>query len=184
MASTDLTADCARCAALCCVGLAFDRSSLFAFDKAAGVPCANLDAGGRCRIHADLAIKGFGGCRAFDCQGAGQAVTQGLFGGASWREDPAVLAPMMRAFSVMRPAHEALGLLRQARRLPLPASVLEHLAAVERGLEPAGGWTRRDVEDGRVERATETAQAFLRSLAPLLEAADIGRDGAGLRRGA
>ncbi len=184
MTSTDLSADCARCAALCCVGLAFDRSALFAFDKPAGEPCANLGSNGRCVIHADLAARGFGGCRAFDCQGAGQAVTQGLFGGASWRDDPAVLEPMMRAFSVLRPAHETLGLLRQARRLPLPAAVLERLGAVERGLEPAGGWSRRDVADGRIERATETAQAFLRSLAPLLEAADVTRGGARRRYGA
>jgi hypothetical protein len=184
MTSTDLGADCARCAALCCIALAFDRSALFAFDKAAGEPCANLDPRSRCRIHAELAVRGFGGCKAFDCQGAGQAVTQGLFGGANWRDDPAVLAPMMRAFSVMRPAHEALALLRQARRLPLPSAGLERLAAVERGLEPVGGWTQRDVADGRIERAAETAQAFLRSLAPLLTEADVARDGAGLRRGA
>jgi hypothetical protein len=169
MPSTDLRADCGRCAALCCIALAFDRSPLFAFDKPAGEPCANLDSAGRCTIHAERAAKGFGGCQAFDCQGAGQAVTQGLFGGASWRDEPALLAPMMSAFSVMRRAHETLGLLRQARRLPLPTAALERLDAVERGLEPQDGWMRADVASGRIARATATAQAFLRSLGPLLE---------------
>jgi hypothetical protein len=38
-----LRAECARCAALCCVTLAFDASDLFAFDKAAGEPCPHFD---------------------------------------------------------------------------------------------------------------------------------------------
>jgi hypothetical protein len=64
MTSTDLRADCARCAALCCLALAFDRSPLFAFDKAAGEPCANLGSRGRCLIYAERAAKGFAGCQA------------------------------------------------------------------------------------------------------------------------
>ena len=168
MTSTDLRGDCARCAALCCVALAFDRSPVFAFDKAAGEPCANLGRKGRCAIHAERAVKGFAGCEAYDCLGAGQAVTQGLFAGASWQDDPALLEPMMRAFAVMRPAHEALDLLRRVARLPLPETALPRLAEAQRALEPEAGWTRRDVAEGRIERATEAARAFLRSLGPLL----------------
>jgi hypothetical protein len=170
MTSSTLRGDCAKCAALCCVALAFDRSPLFAYDKPAGEPCANLGAKGRCTIHAERAAKGFAGCEAYDCLGAGQAVTQDLFGGASWRDDPALLAPMMRAFSVMRPAHEALALLRQARRMSLPVSAVRRLEAAERELDPAGGWSRADVVSGRVERATAAAHVCLRSLAPLMRA--------------
>jgi hypothetical protein len=169
MIPSTLRGDCAQCAALCCVALAFDRSPLFAYDKPAGEPCANLGANGRCAIHAERAARGFGGCEAYDCLGAGQAVTQGLFGGASWRDDPALLGPMMRAFAALRPAHEALALLRGARRMALPAEALGRLQAVEDGLAPAGGWTRADIANGRIERATEAARAFLRSLAPLVE---------------
>ena len=169
MPSTDLRADCARCAALCCVALAFDRSPLFAHDKAAGEPCANLGRKGRCAIHAERAGRGFAGCEAYDCLGAGQAVTQGLFAGASWQDDPALLGPMMRAFAVMRPAHEALELLRWVARLPLPETVLPRLAEAQQALEPEAGWTPWDVANGRIERATEAAHAFLRSLGPLLD---------------
>jgi hypothetical protein len=174
MIPSTLRGDCAQCAALCCVALAFDRSPLFAYDKPAGEPCANLCAEGRCTIHAERAARGFGGCEAYDCLGAGQAVTQGLFGGASWRDDPALLGPMMRAFAVMRPAHETLGLLRLARRMSLPVSAVRRLEAAEHELDPAEGWTRADVASGRIERATDAAQACLRSLAPLLTPATRG----------
>ncbi|MGZ3275997.1 MAG: hypothetical protein ACXU82_15595 [Caulobacteraceae bacterium] len=168
MTSSTLRGDCAQCAALCCVALAFDRSTLFAYDKAAGEPCSNLGARGRCAIHGERAARGFAGCEAYDCLGAGQAVTQGLFAGANWRDDPALLGPMMRAFAAMRPAQEALGLLRHARKMVWPTAVLERLEAVEGELDPQGGWTREDVGNGRIERATEAALLFLRSLEPLV----------------
>jgi len=169
MASSTLRGDCAQCAALCCVALAFDRSSQFAFDKPAGEPCANLSAEGRCAIYAERAAKGFPGCQAYDCLGAGQAVTQGLFDGRSWRDDPALLRPMTDAFTVMRQAREALVLLRQAHRLPLPQPAARRLEAAEGDLDPAEGWTRADVASGRIERAVEAARALLRSLRPLVE---------------
>jgi hypothetical protein len=169
MIPSTLRGDCAQCAALCCVALAFDRSPMFAFDKPAGEPCANLSAKGRCAIHAERMAKGFAGCEAYDCLGAGQVVTQDLFGGASWRDDPSLLGPMMRAFAVMRPAHEALALLRQARRMSLPVSAVRRLEAAERELDPAEGWTLADVASGRIERATDAAMAFLRSLKSLVQ---------------
>jgi len=168
MTPSTLRGDCAQCAALCCVALAFDRSPLFAFDKPAGEPCANLGPRGRCTIHAERAAKGFAGCEAYDCLGAGQAVTQGLFGGRSWRDDPALLGPMMRAFAVMRPAYEVINLLRLARRLSLPKSAGRRIESALERLDPEGGWTQNDVVNGRIERATAAAQACLRSLAPLL----------------
>ncbi|SPF80751.1 hypothetical protein [Pseudoprimorskyibacter insulae] len=102
--------DCANCAALCCIGLAIDKGTRFAIDKPAGVPCPNLD-GHLCRIHADLDARGFGGCTAYDCQGAGQRVTQELFDGADWQDDPRLIAPMMDAFRDLRTLHQMLALL-------------------------------------------------------------------------
>ena len=67
-----LAADCANCAGLCCVALAFTRSADFAFDKPAGDPCVNLLDDFRCDIHPDLRDRGFKGCTVFDCLGAGQ----------------------------------------------------------------------------------------------------------------
>lgn len=114
----DLTPDCAKCAALCCVSLAFDSGDAFAIDKPAGTPCPHL-AKHHCSIHADLPARGFAGCTAYSCNGAGQRVTQALFNGQSWRDTPALLAPMMRAFADMRAVHECLLLLTAAAALPL-----------------------------------------------------------------
>jgi len=173
MTSSTLRGDCAQCAALCCVALAFDRSALFAYDKPAGEPCANLGDKGRCTIHTVRAAKGFAGCESYDCLGAGQAVTQGLFGGANWRDDPALLGPLMRAFAVLRPAHEVLALLRQVQAMALPQAVRNGLRVALMRLEPEGGWGRGDVESGRIAQATAAAHAFLRSLAPLMQSPEV-----------
>ena len=70
--TVDLQPDCARCAALCCVALAFDRSDRFAYDKPACEPCRNLGGDDRCRIYDRREREGFSGCIRFDCQGARQ----------------------------------------------------------------------------------------------------------------
>lgn len=80
-----LRADCSRCSGLCCVVHAFYSFQGFAFDKPAHSACSYLTRENRCAIHARLASRGFPGCVAFDCYGAGQRVTQELFSGMSWR---------------------------------------------------------------------------------------------------
>ena len=131
----DLTPDCRNCDALGCVLLAFDRSRAFAFDKPAFEPCRNL-AGTRCTIHDDLAAKGFPGCTAFNCHGAGQRITQTVFKGRSWRDDPSLMAALDQAFRIQRRLHEALVMLQHAATLTLSAdqeatrqTLLETLAA-------------------------------------------------------
>lgn len=114
-----LRSDCERCAALCCVAFAFDRSNSFAIAKEAGSPCPHLDRCGSCNIHADRADVGFGGCVHYDCLGAGQRVVQVFFGGKSWLEDGDLLAPMLDAFFIARLAHEHLELLALATAIPL-----------------------------------------------------------------
>jgi hypothetical protein len=101
--SAALQADCTRCLALCCVGPAFTASADFAIDKPAGEPCVHLGADARCRIHADLRQRGFPGCVAYDCFGAGQHVVQVIFGGRTRRE-PGMLAalPVVRALNELR----------------------------------------------------------------------------------
>jgi hypothetical protein len=136
-----LRADCARCAALCCVFLAFDRSELFAIDKAPGEPCPHLTSDCRCHIHAKLTRCGFGGCARYDCLGAGQHVTQHLFGGRSWRENPELTRPMLEAFRAMRGVHELLHLLDMAGRLPLTTAQAAARDQLRNRLLPAGGWT-------------------------------------------
>ena len=99
-ARRELTADCSRCAALCCVLPAFAASADFAVDKPAGTPCLNLLTDDRCGIHAQLRPRGFPGCVVFDCLGAGQRLTQHTFGGRSWRDDPATARAMAATFPV------------------------------------------------------------------------------------
>lgn len=106
---TELRADCARCSALCCVVPALARSADFAIDKPAGHPCPNLLADSRCGIHAELRPRGFPGCDAYDCFGAGQRVTA-LTGGRG-RLTAAV-------FPVVRQLHELLWYLTSALALP------------------------------------------------------------------
>jgi hypothetical protein len=160
-----LRADCARCAALCCVALAFDRSHLFAFDKAAGEVCPNLDSCGRCRIHAAKARAGFAGCVDYDCLGAGQRVTQEVFGGGhSWREHPELLAPMLSAFALLRRIHELLLLLREAQKLPLSAKERKILLAFEEALDPPAGWSVTSLGTVPLEAMAAEVRAFLMSL--------------------
>lgn len=101
-----LRADCAACIGLCCVGPGFARSADFALTKPAGQPCAHLGADDRCGIHGQLRARGFRGCVAFDCFGAGQALTRGAFAGRSWREGDPLAADLFAAFHTLRLLHE------------------------------------------------------------------------------
>ncbi len=114
---TDLRADCERCVGLCCVVPALTRSTDFAIDKPAGQPCPNLTHDFRCGIHDRLRQKGFPGCAAYDCFGAGQKVTQLTFGGQDWRQTPSIAEHMFWAFTIMRQLHELLWYLTEALAL-------------------------------------------------------------------
>jgi hypothetical protein len=125
-AARRLRADCERCVGLCCVATSFAASADFAIDKPAGQPCPNLHEDFRCGIHTRLRQRGFPGCAAYDCFGAGQRVAQETFGGRDWRRAPATAASMFAAFTVVRQLHELLWHLTEA--LELPAVAREPLA--------------------------------------------------------
>ena len=110
--------DCAQCAGLCCVMLAFTRSSDFALDKAAGEPCPHLDRQFRCSIHSQLSPAGFRGCHSYTCFGAGPPVTRG-FQGRTWRSDPSTGRAMAACFAVARALHELLWYVRAALAEPV-----------------------------------------------------------------
>ncbi|MDA0239285.1 MAG: hypothetical protein O3A84_04560 [Proteobacteria bacterium] len=81
-----LKPDCDSCDGLCCVSPVLDLPH---YQKPAAQPCKNLDVVNlRCRIFETLEDEGYPFCRAFDCHGAGPAVTA-LFRevGRSWRND-------------------------------------------------------------------------------------------------
>ena len=109
-----LRADCGRCFGLCCVAPAFAASADFAIHKPAGEPCPNLDGAFRCAIHTTLRERGFPGCAAYDCFGAGQKVAQVTFAGRDWRRDPHTAASMFAAFATVRRLHELLWHLTEA----------------------------------------------------------------------
>lgn len=110
-----LRPDCGNCFALCCTALGFSRSPDFALDKPAGTPCRNLAADFSCSIHDRLRPRGFRGCTVFDCFGAGQRVSQELFGGKSWAEEPGTRDEMFAAFTAARQLQEMLWYLIEAR---------------------------------------------------------------------
>ena len=112
-----LQAECDRCFGLCCVATVFTKSAEFAIDKPAGEPCANLRDDSRCGIHAQLRERGFSGCTVFDCQGAGQKVSQHTFGGTDWRRDADTAERMFAVFAVMRQLHGLLWNLTEALAL-------------------------------------------------------------------
>lgn len=146
MKAIELRADCTRCAALCCVAFFFDRSASFAIDKPAGVPCRKLDKHGLCSIYGQRVERGFSGCVGYDCNGAGQRVTQELFGGRDWRDDASLTVPMTVAFGMIARIHRLLTVLAEARRLDLSTTdrirLQELITALTSG-NPLGAGTAR-----------------------------------------
>ncbi|MGW5351301.1 pentapeptide repeat-containing protein [Streptomyces sp. NPDC004031] len=114
----DLRADCAKCFGLCCVALAFTRSADFPRDKAPGEACEHLDGSHRCGIHDRLRDRGYAGCTAYDCFGAGQKISRHTFGGRDWRDAADGGRAMFAVLPVVRQLHELLRYLADVRALP------------------------------------------------------------------
>jgi hypothetical protein len=155
------------------VAPAFSRSSEFAIDKPAGVPCPHLGEDHRCTIHAGLRTEGFPGCTAYDCFGAGQRLAQDTFGGRDWRSHQELAASMMAALPILRGLHELLWYLGEALALTTSAPLASALGAAvgqveEAAVSPADRILAVDVDLVRV------------STAPLLrEASRLARAGFG-----
>lgn len=113
----NLSADCENCFGLCCVALPYAKSADFAFDKAAGTPCRNLQSDFRCGIHKNLRNEGFRGCVGYECFGAGQKVSQVTYNGTDWRDNPALAKEMFDVFPKMQQLHEMLCYLYEALNL-------------------------------------------------------------------
>ncbi len=146
-----LHADCSRCAALCCVLPPFAASADFAIDKPAGRPCPNLAGDDRCRIHEQLPERGFPGCVAFDCFGAGQQVVQVTYRGRDPRAEPEALAVL----DAMRQLSELLWYLADALARPAAAPLHAELAAARdraRALREAGARELAALDTGALRR--------------------------------
>lgn len=168
----DLRADCANCFALCCVALRYNASTDFALTKPAGTPCVNLAADDRCTIHAELRPRGFAGCVTYDCQGAGQKVSQVSFGGRHWGTDPTTARWMVVVFPVVRQLHEILAYLVEAADLPAAAPLragITELSDEVDGLTRLGPeeLLRIDIQWLRMRAGPLLEQVSKRSRAPL-----------------
>lgn len=120
-----LRPDCGSCFALCCTALGFSRTADFAVDKPAGTPCLNLSDDFSCSIHDSLRPRGFSGCTVYDCFGAGQTVSQELFAGKNWRENPGSREEMFSAFKTVRQLNEMRWHLAEAQLRTLDPDVEE-----------------------------------------------------------
>lgn len=143
---------------------AFEKSESFGIDKNAGEVCPYLTAADRCGIFAQREDRGFKGCITYDCYGAGQRVTQEVFEGRSWRDDPALKAPMGEALSVMRRIHELLLLLQSAKQFPLTGSEKAELVKWEQKLIPETAWTQAGLRAFPLDATTRGVKAFLETL--------------------
>ncbi len=137
-----LRADCARCAAVCCVALSFDRSLGFPIDKPAGQRCPHLDGAARCSIHQSRERRGFAGCVRYDCLGAGQRVTAELELTPGWWSRRDDRTRVLEAFARVRLTHQLLEFLVAAEELDLTHPQEEQRRAwVERVLRSCGDST-------------------------------------------
>lgn len=125
--SSELYSDCTNCFGLCCVALPYAKSSDFAFSKDGGTPCPNLQKDNKCCIHTDLREKGFRGCTAYECFGAGQKVSQHTYGGKEWRDSPQLAKEMFDVFPIVQQLHEMLYYLDQARTFEETKSIYDLL---------------------------------------------------------
>jgi hypothetical protein len=80
-----LKVECSKCSALCCTALFFSKTDGFPESKKAGKPCTKLENNYRCKIHHELEKHNMKGCMGYDCFGAGQHVTQGIYKGETWQ---------------------------------------------------------------------------------------------------
>lgn len=170
--SPSLQADCSHCFGLCCVAPAFAVSADFAIDKPAGVPCPNLSASFGCDIHHRLRQRGFAGCSAYDCFGAGQQVAQVTFAGVDWRRAPQTARQMFATFAVMRQLHELLWYLTQALDLPAAQTLHGQLRAALDATRTLTALSSQDL----VALDVAAHRAAVNDL--LLQASDVARRGA------
>lgn len=156
--------DCSNCFALCCTAFGFTRSADFAIDKPPAAPCPNLATDFSCTIHERLLARGFRGCTVFDCFGAGQAVSQRLFNGISWREQPESRPAMFAVFKTMKQLHEMLWHLAEAEARTFSPDVAEEIHQLRSALQAAAGGSLQDLLDLQLESLYQQTGGMLREV--------------------
>lgn len=107
-------ADCSRCCGLCCVVPCHLAVQGFGADKPVDTPCAYLNEEHRCAIYEKRTDCGYPACAGFDCFGAGQWVSEHLFGNADWRRSPELATKMFAAYRLWLPRFRAAALIEAA----------------------------------------------------------------------
>ena len=168
---------CDECFGLCCVAPSFSVSADFAIDKEAGEPCPNLRSDFRCEIHDSLRPRGFAGCSAYECLGAGQKVSQLAFGGHSWREAPDTAEQMFETFRIVRQLQEMLfSLSGAAAALPQGGSLRSPLAALYDEIDGVTRATADEIVGTDVAAYRRRANALLLRVAGELTRAGAERE--------
>ena len=172
-----LRADCSRCFALCCTAFGFTRSADFAIDKPPALPCPNLAADFSCTIHDRLRPRGFRGCTVFDCFGAGQAVSQGLFRGVSWRASPESAPAMFAAFKIVKQLHEMLWHLAEAEERVFSPDTAAEVRELRSELASAAEGNLQDLLDLDLDVLHCRAGDLLREVSAEVRAGYFAADG-------
>lgn len=168
----NLVADCAACVGLCCVAPALSKSADFALTKPAGRPCVHLGSDSRCGIHSELIPRGFPGCVAYDCFGAGQR-TVALLG-------PDRPARTLRIYEVLHQLHELLFYLEDALGRPAAAAVRADLSRARDRIASLSTADVLDTTDPAEHRAA--VAPLLRTVSTLVRTAPAAPVRAGARR--
>ncbi|RJK94875.1 pentapeptide repeat-containing protein [Vallicoccus soli] len=172
----ELVADCGSCHALCCVGLPFSRSADFGYDKPAGEPCRHLRRDDRCGIHDRLPQRGFPGCVAYDCFGAGQRVSQVTYGGRHWRDGPAARG-QLAALPVVHQLHEVLWYLDEVLAFPAAAPLHAEARALLEETDRLAGLGPEDLPRVDVAGHRTRVGPLLRAASRMVRAEGRGRAG-------
>lgn len=177
LAQDALRPDCTNCFALCCTAFGFTRSADFAIDKPPSAPCPNLATDFSCTIHDRLRARGFRGCTVFDCFGAGQAVSQRLFRGISWRERPESMPAMFAAFKTMKQLHEMLWHLAEAEARTFSADTAGEVHQLRSALQAASDGSLQDLLALDVESLHQRAGSTLREVSEEVRAGYFAGEG-------
>lgn len=165
-APLETRSDCSRCAALCCIAYPSDDMPGFAAVKEAGEPCPKLGPDGLCSIYENRADEGFAGCIRYECFGAGQHVVQALFEGRDWRDEPALLGPMVDSFLAMRPVSDLAYLVERAIESGPPEDVLSDLVELRGELLDIAASRATLADRARIARAEAAVRRAYASLDP------------------
>jgi uncharacterized protein YjbI with pentapeptide repeats len=155
--------------------MTFSKSADFAMDKAAGEPCRNLGDDFGCTIHEKLRDLGMPGCTVWDCFGAGQKISQQLYGGTSWREAPETAQEMFDVLPVMRQLHEILWYLSEASTLKAARTLHAELARAYEKTEQLTNGSAEDLLKLDVDAHRQRVNVLLLKTSELVRAQVAGK---------